>query len=404
MADPISISAAVGWGVTAVGWLASPIIPRLLNKGFTVLDFNATEKLKIVDMQVLQLQRVMEVVDESTYRARLEPLLDKLRSALYEAEDILDDVEYQRLKKQAQDAKSSGSKMDSLKKTLRSAMPRSLLKDKTRFSFPDSVGQFKHLRYFAFVVTAFVGLTLPGAFTKLYHMQVVDFGSCHCLDFSRGEDMMNLVNLRSVISWADFDFPNVGRLIWLQTPPFFRIRREQGYEPHQLKHLNKLQGKLLICGLENVQSKEDALEVDLAGKEKLTKVVLSWDDDSCSPEVEAEVLEGLCPSKYLERLELWNYDGARLPSWMMGKHNGSPKNLKELTFRGWIQLGPAPDLGAFIHLQSLILYNCNWDALAGNIEHLTSLKTLIIESCKNMRSLPTLPNSLEEIKVRYCSE
>nr|UBY07404.1 NBS-LRR disease resistance protein [Dasypyrum villosum] len=178
-----------------------------------------------------------------------------------------------------------------------------------RFSFPDSIAQFKHLRYFAFVVTAFVRLTLPATFTKLYHMQVVDFGSCHYLDFSRGEDMMNLVNLHSVISWADWDFPNVGRLIWLQTPPFFTIRREQGYEPHQLKHLNKLQGRLLICGLENVQSKEEALEVDLAGKEKLTKVVLSWDDDSCSPEVEAEVLEGLCPSKYLERLELRNSHG-----------------------------------------------------------------------------------------------
>ena len=94
---------------TAVGWLASPIIPRLLNKAFTVLDFNATEKLKIIDMQVLQLQRVMEVVDESTYKFRLEPLLDKLKSALYEAEDILDSVEYEHLKKQIQDAKSHGS-------------------------------------------------------------------------------------------------------------------------------------------------------------------------------------------------------------------------------------------------------------------------------------------------------
>ncbi|VAI80957.1 unnamed protein product [Triticum turgidum subsp. durum] len=134
MADPVSFSAAVGWGITAVGWLASPIIPRLLNKGFALLDFNAAEKLKIIDMQVLHPQRVMEVVDGNTYRARLEPLLDKLRSALYEAEDILDDVEYQRLKKQIQDAKSEGSilprKRDLLMKNLRSAMPRSLLKDK----------------------------------------------------------------------------------------------------------------------------------------------------------------------------------------------------------------------------------------------------------------------------------
>lgn len=134
MADPITLTAAVGWGVTALGWLASPIIPRLLNKAFTVLDFNATERLNIIDMQVLQLQRVMEVVDESTYRARLEPLLDKLRSALYEAEDILDSMEYQRLKNKIQDTKSEDSvpprKRDLLMKNLRSAMPRSPLKDK----------------------------------------------------------------------------------------------------------------------------------------------------------------------------------------------------------------------------------------------------------------------------------
>uniref|UniRef100_A0A453T630 Rx N-terminal domain-containing protein n=1 Tax=Aegilops tauschii subsp. strangulata TaxID=200361 RepID=A0A453T630_AEGTS len=133
MADPITLSAAVGWGVTTVGWLASPIIPRLLNKAFTLLEFDAAEKLKILDIQVLQLQRVMDVVDESTYKAHLEPLLDKLKSALYEAEDILDDVEYQRLDKQIQDSKSAGSmpprKRDWLMKNLRSALPRSLLKD-----------------------------------------------------------------------------------------------------------------------------------------------------------------------------------------------------------------------------------------------------------------------------------
>lgn len=107
MPDPFTVSAVVGWGVSAVGWLASPIISRVLNKGFTHLDYNAAEKLKILDIQVLHLQRVMEVLDESTYRVRLEPLLNKLRSALYEAEDILDDVEYQRLKKQIQDSESS---------------------------------------------------------------------------------------------------------------------------------------------------------------------------------------------------------------------------------------------------------------------------------------------------------
>ncbi|VAI93156.1 unnamed protein product [Triticum turgidum subsp. durum] len=271
------------------------------------------------------------------------------------------------------------------------------------FSFPDSICQLKHLRYFAFRVPPLTKLTLPTVFTKLYHIRVVDFGLCGSLTSSSGEDMMNLVNLRHVISIANLEFPNVGRLIWLDTLPFFTIRRERGYEPHQLKHLNKLQGKLLINGLENVESKEEALEVNLAGKEKLTKLVLEWDDDSCTPEVQAEVLEGLCPSKYLERLEIRNYYGKRIPNWITGKHNGRPKNLQELTFRRWTQLGPAPDLGAFIHLESLFLSDCNWDALPGNMEHLTSLKQLDIQSCKNIRSLPTLPKSLEWLTIRNCS-
>ncbi|VAI93143.1 hypothetical protein VPH35_132636 [Triticum aestivum] len=186
--------------------------------------------------------------------------------------------------------------------------------------------------------------------------------------------------------------------------PFFTISKKQGYESHQLKYLNKLQGKLQIHGLENVESKEEAVEVSLAGKEKLTELVLVWDDKNCSPEVQAEVLEGLCPSKYLERLEIRGYRGKRIPNWMTGKHNGRPKNLQELTFRRWTQLGPAPDLGAFIHLESLFLSDCNWDALPGNMEHLRSLKQLDIQSCKNIRSLPKLPKSLEEIEVRYCSD
>ncbi|VAI93112.1 unnamed protein product [Triticum turgidum subsp. durum] len=898
MVDPITLSAAVGWGVSAVGWLASPIIPRLLNKAFALLDFNATEKLKIVDIQVLQLLRVMEVVDESTYRVRLEPLLDKLKSAIYEAEDILDSIEYQRLKKQIEDGKSDGSKMDSLKKKVRFATPSSPLKDKvtgiskvelkkslqkiesaihdaceilkqlnlpcvindngrpavatnacsagisppvrvigrdkdrhkiiamlhekenqcqantvsgtfysvigihgiagsgkstlarciydhekkqkqenkeghfeiviwvhvsqkfeldsifrdmfegatgkecpklnslhalkerleevllgkqillilddvwhnsrnsedheelqklisplnvgkagsrilvtsrtedallalgaaqercipisdlddemflemfmyyalgdarvgghdrrkletigediakklkrsplaartvgarlrknlkveiwmrekdqdllketmgalwwsyqyldeqvrrcfaycsifprrhrlTRdelvklwvaegfiktskpeeemedvareyfnellsasflqpghdgmvdyftihdllcdlaeevsgrdcfrmekgftgevpqdvryffvgtydrekltkkisglqnlrtliindvirvesnaceffacmftmltglrklrvlnikvqviephcISVPDSIGQLKHLRCFVFMVGALTRVTLPCAFTKLYHMQVADFGYCMGLTFS-SEDMMNLVNLRCVISRTNLEFPNIGRLTWLQMLSLYTIRKEQGYESHQLKHLNKLQDKMEIRGLENVQTKEEAVQINLAGKEKLTELVLQWDEGSCSPEVQAQVLEGLCPSKYLERLQISQYHGMTLPSWMMGGHNGGPKNLQKLELWGWVQLGPAPDLEAFIHLRSLYLFSCSWDTLPGNMEHLTSLRKLEIWNCRNIRSLPTLPKSLEEFKVAGCS-
>uniref|UniRef100_A0ACD5UI37 Uncharacterized protein n=1 Tax=Avena sativa TaxID=4498 RepID=A0ACD5UI37_AVESA len=270
------------------------------------------------------------------------------------------------------------------------------------FSFPDCIGQLKHLRYLAFWVPRHTNLIIPGSFTKLYHMQVVDFGHCTKLEFSGGEDMMNLVNLRCVISWTGLDFPNVGRLTLLQMLPVFTIRKKQGYEPHQLKHLNKLQDELHILGLENVQSKEEALEVNLAGKEKLAELLLQWDKQSCTPEVEAEVLEGLCPSKYLERLDICQYHGITLPNWMMRNHNGGPKYLQELTFSRCSQQGLAPDLGAFIHLRSLYLAGCSWDALPG-MDYLTSLKKLRISGCKSMQSLGTLPKSLEEFTVVRCN-
>ncbi|KAK1612998.1 hypothetical protein QYE76_036671 [Lolium multiflorum] len=279
------------------------------------------------------------------------------------------------------------------------------------FVLKDSIGRLTHLRYFAFRMNQRMKLTVPGNFTELYHMQVVDFGDYTELVFSNNsedmffretnEDMMNLINLRCAIPQAIMRFPNVGGLAWLQMLVPFFLRKEQGYELHQLKHLNKLQ-ELGIFGLDDIQSKEEALDANLAGKEKLTKLDLVWVSESCSPEVQAEVLEGLCPSKYLEKLSIDGYHGVKLPKWMMSEHNGGPKNLKELKLESWRE----PDLAlvvlrAFTHLHLLHLRKCSWDALP-DMEHLTSLKELGIFDCMNMRLLGTLPKSLDMFIVCHC--
>jgi hypothetical protein len=88
---------------------------------------------------------------------------------------------------------------------------------------------------------------------------------------------------------------------------------------------------------------------------------------------------------------------------MVSKQNGGPWYLKELWFDGCSQLRSAPVLEAFLHLGSLRVWNCSWDALPGNMEHLALLKKLEIYKCLNIMSLPALPQSLEQFKLVECN-
>lgn len=186
------------------------------------------------------------------------------------------------------------------------------------FSVPSSICQLKHLRYIAF---RFRKLALPSTFSKLYHMQVLDFGPCGNLAFSSVEDMANLINLRQIIIEypADINFPKIGRMTLLKMLPLYTVRKEEGYGIQELEHLDKLSGRMQIHGLQNVQSKDEAAKAMLANKEELTDLTLHWNDDSCNPDIQADVLEGLCPPMCLPKLridelsrhEVPNMDGGR---------------------------------------------------------------------------------------------
>ncbi|XP_037473916.1 putative disease resistance protein RGA3 [Triticum dicoccoides] len=279
---------------------------------------------------------------------------------------------------------------------------RSTSNPSDKFLLPESITQLKHLRYLAFRKSNNCKVILPSALAKLLHVQLLDFGLGKISDFTCAAD---LINLRHIFCW-DVSFPNIGTLSSLQRIPFFRLRNEQGYEIKQLRDLNKIRGTLVVNGFENVKSKEEALEANLAAKERLTKLILcfltSHTRGNGNAEVAAEVLEVLCPPVGLEVLLIYDYNGSRYPDWMVGKLTGGPKNLKLLEIYGCSRLGPGPQLEAFPHLRMLNLEDCSWDALPGNLEHLTSLKALKIEHCMNIRSLPTLPQSLKLFILRCC--
>jgi hypothetical protein len=185
----------------------------------------------------------------------------------------------------------------------------------------------------------------------------------------------------------------------------FTVMKEEGHEIKQLRDRNDLRGRLYIFGLQNVESKEEALGANLAAKVRLADLELCWERESRRPnaEAEAEVMEGLCPPAQLQSLEIWDYHGSRYPSWMVGTQNGGPRGLERIFFWRCSQLGPAPRLENFMHLQVLWFSDCSWDALPDNMEQLTSLKKLIIFTCVNIQWLPALPRSITEINIVSCN-
>jgi hypothetical protein len=184
------------------------------------------------------------------------------------------------------------------------------------------------------------------------------------------------------------------------------VKDGQGYGLKQLKHLNKLRGTLRIQGLEIVGSKEEALEAHLTHKERLSRLLLEFGwDKRFGPEVEAEVLEGLCPPKDLQELLIIDYRGSRYPSWMLSRrHPDTPKQLQQLVLWRCSQLATIPEVTElFIGLRELHILECDWDRLPENMERLLSLQTLVIWGCHKMELLPKLPvQSLKKISIQWC--
>jgi hypothetical protein len=271
-----------------------------------------------------------------------------------------------------------------------------------RFSLPENIGLLKHLRFLALRMggPSCQLEILPRSFSKLYHMQTLDFGDRrHLLSGSR-EQIVNLVNLRYASSNL-CDHLNISRSTSLQKFAFFSVSM------HKLKELgdiNKIRGSLHISDLNLVESMEDALEAKLADKSRLTKLELSWWGHDANPQVEAEVLEGLCPPTCLEELRIEYYSGATYPNWMVDKQSDGPKGLQNLELTGCSRMGPEL-FHVFTRLRSFSVSFCSmWEALPDTIVLLKSLEELNIYECMSIRSLPVLPQSVKMFRLKDCDE
>jgi hypothetical protein len=78
----------------------SPIVTKILNEGFEFLGFDESEKLQDLESRVLpRLALMLERADRIPVeqRARVEQWAARLRSTIYDAEDVVDITDYNRL-------------------------------------------------------------------------------------------------------------------------------------------------------------------------------------------------------------------------------------------------------------------------------------------------------------------
>nr|GFC26110.1 CC-NBS-LRR resistance protein [Tanacetum cinerariifolium] len=177
----------------------------------------------------------------------------------------------------------------------------------------DSVGDLVHLRYLDLSDTDIE--VLPKSITKLHQLQTLKL---LCSKFKKFPDgMRNLISLRhlefedNVISPKD-----LGQLTSLRTLSFFRVGREKGCQIEELGHLKHLGGKLKVSNLEEVSSKEEAIQADLAGKKNLHKIEFHWNTSEEGVERnDKDILEGLQTPANVKSLTIENYSSDCFPEW-----------------------------------------------------------------------------------------
>lgn len=97
MAEALALAGA-SWAMSMAGCVASPIVSRLLNEGFSCLGIDIAARIDKLEAAILrQFQEVIDAAQRSEHKSNLEKWLRRLKEAMYEAEDALDLYKYRLL-------------------------------------------------------------------------------------------------------------------------------------------------------------------------------------------------------------------------------------------------------------------------------------------------------------------
>ncbi|XP_038973356.1 uncharacterized protein LOC113461540, partial [Phoenix dactylifera] len=305
-----------------------------------------------------------------------------------------------------------------------------------------SMERFKLLRYLDISFSDIE--TLPGNICSLVCLQTLKLIHCEgLLQLPRG--MRNMTNLRHLYLDGCYSLrcmpKGMGHLKHLRTPTRYILGNESGSGSiGELKNLN-LQGMLELCNLKNVNSEEDARDVNLGSKHYLQVLKLDW---GMSADLQEEgnvenVLEALQPPHSLKRITLRNYRGTQFPAWLM-QDPMLFNNLVEIILTGCNRCEHLPQLGQLPFLEILEMENMDsvkymggtsFYGSAGTDQNSTlfpslskirlhnmanleewegirerpsfpQLASLKISSCPKLKNIPLFPTT-RNLEIEYCS-
>uniref|UniRef100_A0A287JCC2 AAA+ ATPase domain-containing protein n=2 Tax=Hordeum vulgare subsp. vulgare TaxID=112509 RepID=A0A287JCC2_HORVV len=214
-----------------------------------------------------------------------------------------------------------------------------------------------HLRYLK-LGTSMRRMPLPTTLSRFYHLKILDLRKWDG-SFLLPRDMSNLAKLCHFLARHNelhSGIYNVGKLKLLQELKAFAVNKEiQGFELNQLEHLIELR-KLGIYNLENVYTKEEAIEAKLVQKDHLHKLALHWDSErpNTEPGVEVVVLESLQPHRNLQELSITGHRGPSCPTWLGDKLVVEALQSLYLSSVSWDIF---PSFGKMVNLRELGLSN-----------------------------------------------
>ncbi|KAM0914604.1 hypothetical protein ACQ4PT_011396 [Festuca glaucescens] len=184
-----------------------------------------------------------------------------------------------------------------------------------------------------------------------------------------------------------------------QPPNPSRVQNSGSFEITQLQSMNKLL-QLGISQLENVTTTNEAAGAKLRHKIHLEKLCLSWKYTYHS-DIAWEVLDGLEPHQGLKHLQIFGYNGATSPTWLASNISVTSLQTLHLEDCGEWQILPSLEMLPFLTKLKLCRMQKVTEATFPSLEELILIEMPNLEKC-SCTSMSYLNSSLRVLHIKMC--